>query len=384
LLTKHARACGRQAPARFRRRIVQQYRADVVGSLLRPPALLEARRRRYAGGIGVAEFKAVEDRAVDEAVAVQERAGVDVVTDGEVRRNVFASQVVEACEGFEVVQGNTVDWFRMDGTVETSPVTVGLTGKLRRRQSLSVEELVYLRARTQRPKKVTLPSPSMYAYYWVAGVSDGAYASRDTYLEDVAEILRDEVADLVRLGCDYVQVDAPEFGMLIDPHQRAWFEAKGFDPDRLLWQGVELANEVIAGHPGVTFGLHVCRGNDANRYMASGGYEAVAATVFRGTKADRLLLEYDDERSGDFEPLKYAGDDKSVVLGLVSTKRPGLEDAAALRARIFEAQRFVPLDRLALSTQCGFASVAKGNDVTPEQQEAKLRRVVEVARSVWG
>jgi 5-methyltetrahydropteroyltriglutamate--homocysteine methyltransferase len=360
------------------------YRADVVGSLLRPRSLLAARERAARGEMTPKEFKAIEDRAVDEAVALQQSIGVDVVTDGEMRRNVFASQVVQACEGFEVVAGNTVDWYRMDGTLETSPVTVGVTGKIRKRRDLSSEEFAYLRSRATLPTKVTLPSPTMYAYYWVPGVSDSAYASREAYLEDVASILRDEVTELIRLGCEYIQLDAPEFGMLLDPHQRAWFGAKGFDPDRLVWQGVELANSVIEGHSGAVFGLHVCRGNDANRYMASGGYDAVASTIFRGTKADRLLLEYDDERSGDFEPLRYVPDETSVVLGLISTKRPGLEDRAIIRDRIYEAQRHAGLDRLALSTQCGFASVAKGNDLTAEQQEAKLRLVVEVARVIWG
>jgi 5-methyltetrahydropteroyltriglutamate--homocysteine methyltransferase len=199
----------------------------------------------------------------------------------------------------------------------------------------------------------------------------------------VTGLLRDEVAELARLGCDYVQIDAPELGMLLDPHQQAWFAAKGFDPDGLIRDAVELSNAAVAGFPG-TIGLHVCRGNDANRYMARGGYERLAEEVFPRTAADVLLLEYDDERSGGFEPLRPVPGDKVVVLGLVSTKRPELEREDELRARIDEATAYVPLERLALSTQCGFASVAKGNDLTIEEQERKLELVVRVARSVWG
>jgi 5-methyltetrahydropteroyltriglutamate--homocysteine methyltransferase len=358
-------------------------RADVVGSMLRPAWLLEARAKHRAVELTDAEFKRIEDRAVDVCVAIQEAAGVDVVSDGEMRRNVFASQLVQASEGFEVVSGNTVDWFRLDGTIETSPVTVGLTGRIRMKRNLSAEEFTYLRARTAKPIKMTIPSPTMYAYYWVPGVSDAAYPSTDAYMADVTDILRNEVDQLVTLGATYIQVDAPEFGMLLDPHQQAWFAAKGFDPDRMLHDGIDMINAVIDGHPGVTFGLHVCRGNDAGRYMARGSYAALASEVFGRTHAQRLLLEYDDERSGDFAPLAEVPDDKVVVLGLVTTKSARMETADELIARISDASRDVPLERLALSPQCGFASVAGGNPIPWEVQEPKLRLVAEVARRVW-
>ncbi len=359
------------------------HRAENVGSLLRPGYLLEARDRHARGDLSDPELARVEDRAVDEAVARQERAGIDVLTDGEQRRNVFASQIVQAADGFEAVAGNEVDWFRLDGSVERSPVTVAVTGKIRRRRFFCAGELAYLRTRTAMPVKATVPSPTMYAYYWAPGISDGAYPSPWAYLEDVAGLLRDEVAELARLGADYVQIDAPELGMLLDPHQQAWFAAKGFDPDRLIHDAVELSNAVVAGFPG-TVGLHVCRGNDANRYMARGGYERLAEEVFPRTAADVLLLEYDDERSGGFAPLAHVPEDRIVVLGLVSTKRAELESEEELRARIDEASAFVALERLALSTQCGFASVAKGNDLTLDQEERKLELVARVARAVWG
>ncbi len=360
------------------------YFADNVGSLLRPPYLLEARERHRTGAMADAEFKRIEDRAVNDAIAIQERAEMDVVSDGEQRRNIFASQLVQATEGFDIVEGNEVDWFRLDGTVEHSPVTVGVVAPIRLKRSLSGEEFAYLRARTDRPTKITLPSPTMYAYYWVPGISESAYPSSDAYFEAVVGILKDEVRELVRLGAEYIQFDAPELGMLIDPHQQQWFAGKGFDPDHLIDQGIDMMNAIMAGHSGVTFGLHVCRGNDANRYMASGGYDRIARRVFGRSHAQRLLLEYDDERSGGFEPLREVPDDTIVVLGLVTTKRAALETARDLRARIDDASRYIPLERLALSPQCGFASVADGNALGFVSQAAKLALVTEVAREVWG
>lgn len=359
------------------------YRADVVGSMLRPEYLLLAREQFAAGKLSDAEFKRIEDQAVDDCIAIQERAEVDVLSDGEMRRNVFASQLVQATEGFAKIEDNWVDWFDMDGNLQRDAVTVGLVSKIRRKRHLSAEEFAYLRGRTDRPIKVTLPSPTMYAYYWTPGVSDAAYSSTDAYLADVTDILRDEVAELIRLGAEYIQFDAPEFGMLIDPHQQGWFAAKGFEAEKTIHDGVEMLNAIIEGRSGITFGLHICRGNDANRYMARGGYNRIAEIIFPNTKVQRLLLEYDDERSGDFLPLQYVPDDKMVVLGLISTKTPRLETAEGLRSRITEASQHVPLQRLALSPQCGFASVAKGNSLGFEIQERKLRLVAEVAQQIW-
>ena len=200
----------------------------------------------------------------------------------------------------------------------------------------------------------------MYAYYWLPGISDKAYPSPKEYLEEVTNILKDEVAELVRLGAEYLQFDAPEFGMLIDPHQQDWFKKKGFDPDSLIEVGIQMMNTIIDEHPQITFGLHICRGNDASRYMAKGSYSEIAQRVFRATHAQRLLLEFDDERSGDFAPLKLVPEDKIVVLGLVTTKTPREETIEELKLRIKEAAKYIPLERLAISTQCGFASVAKG------------------------
>ncbi len=360
------------------------YRADVVGSMLRPDYLLQARKQHVAGEIPDPHFKLIEDRAVNEAIGIQERSRVDVITDGEIRRNVFASQLAQATEGFSKVTNNWVDWFDMKGNPQRDAVTVGLVSKIKRKRHLSAEEFSYLRGRANKlPTKITLPSPTMYAYYWVPGTSDKAYPSNNAYLADVTDILKDEVAELVRLGAEYIQFDAPEFGMILDSHQRQWFASKGFDPDQLVQDGIQMMNAIMKGYPKVTFGLHICRGNDANRYMAKGSYARIAQTVFSSTHAQRLLLEYDDERSGDFEPLKYVPEDKIVVLGLITTKFTRQETVKELCARIKEASNYIPLERLALSTQCGFASVAHGNALDFKAQEKKLKLVARVARQVW-
>lgn len=361
------------------------YRAETVGSLLRPGYLLDARERYAAGELDDAELRAFEDRAVDECLALQEATGLDVVSDGEMRRNVFASQLVQATEGFGPVEGNYVEWHAMDGTIERDRVTVALISPIRRLRDLSSEEFVYCRAKSRQPVKVTLPSPTMYAYYWLPGTSDSAYTSPEVYMEAVTEILKDEVNELVRLGCRYIQFDAPEYGMILDQLQQQWFRKKGFTPEYMVEDGIEMINAIISDHndSNVTFALHICRGNDANRYMAAGGYDLIARKVFQRCNVQRLLLEYDDDRSGDFAPLAEVPEDKTVVLGLVSTKHSELETDEEIVARIQAASRYVPLDRLALSPQCGFASVAAGNHLSREAQEAKLRLVGRVARRVW-
>jgi 5-methyltetrahydropteroyltriglutamate--homocysteine methyltransferase len=229
---------------------------------------------------------------------------------------------------------------------------------------------------------VTLISAQQAAAYYDPEKSRDAYATIDAYLADVVALLREEVAELVRLGCTYIQVDAPQYAGLIDPGIRAGYRRRGSDPDRLLQRSIELDNALIDGQPGVTFGIHLCRGNYQSRFYASGGYEPIA-DVLRGTRFQRFLLEYDDERSGSFEPLKYVPEDRVVALGLVSTKKPLLERKEVLKRRIHEATRYVPLERLALSTQCGFASTQEGNALTVDEQFAKLRLVAETAAEVW-
>lgn len=365
-------------------KISNPFRAEVVGSMLRPITLLQAREQHRNQKLTNAEFKKREDQAVDECIAIQEQAGVDVITDGEVRRNVFASQLAQATEGFSKVNGNWVDWFdAVNGKRQRDPVTIALVKKIKRKRHLSAEEFSYARGKTNLPIKVTLPSPTMYAYYWLPGTSDKVYSSTDAYLSTVARLLKDEVAELVRLGAEYIQFDAPELGMLIDPHQQKWFKSKGFDPDKLIEDGIKMMNFIIDDHPGITFGLHICRGNDKSRYMAKGSYSKIAKKVFKTTHAQRLLLEFDDERSGDFAPLRLVPEDKIVVLGLVTTKTNRKETVEELKIRIKEAAKYIPLKRLALSTQCGFASVAEGNSIDFPTQFKKLKLVADVAHSVF-
>jgi len=365
-------------------------RADIVGSLLRPQELLEARERYAAGGLSAAEFKRIEDRAVDWAIGLQERAGLPVVTDGEMRRESFQSQLVEAVDGFGEHDIDAWLWgeWHGDGAVGDKtterPQTLGVVGKLRRRRHLSVEELVYARGRTERTLKVTLPSPSMYANLWSPELSAGAYPTLDLFLEDVAQVLREEVEELARLGAEYVQLDAPHYPLLLDPKTREFYEWRGWDLDRWLSRGIELDNYVIGDHADVTFSFHLCRGNQGSRWLVSGSYEPLARRIFGGINAQRLMLEYDDERSGDFEPLSYVPEDKVAVLGLVTTKTPRRETPEELESRLREASRFLPLERLALSPQCGFATSVIGNAISVEDEEYKLRTIVETAEKVWG
>jgi 5-methyltetrahydropteroyltriglutamate--homocysteine methyltransferase len=363
-------------------------RTDVVGSLLRPAELLEARERFDAGELSHAAFKAVEDRAVDEALALQEEAGLDVVTDGEMRRLSFQSQLPAAVEGFGDWDLDAFLWGEWhsdelgDLTVERPPIAVVDT--LRRRRSIAGEELAYARGRTDRVLKVTLPSPSLFANFYDPERSREAYPTLEAFLEDVASILREEVDELVELGATYLQLDAPHYPLLLDPRYRDFYESRGWPAERWLDLGVELDNAVMGDHPGVTFGFHLCRGNQASRWLVEGGYDWLAERLFPRVRAQRLLLEYDDARSGSFEPLAHAREDAVCVLGLVTTKTPRRETVPELAGRIREAAEVVPLDRLALSPQCGFATSIVGNALSLEDERAKLATIAETAAEVWG
>ncbi len=358
------------------------YRSDVVGSLLRPAYLKEARKKRTLGELSHAEFKKIEDRAVDEAIALQIESGLDVISDGEMRRYAFFGHLIDAVEGYDKFGGWAIPFHDDEGNelVFKRPVVVS---KLRRVRPLCEEEFTYLRARTDHPSKVTLISAQQAAAYYDAEKSMGAYATIDAYLADVVDILKTEVEELIRLGCTYIQIDAPQYAALLDPSIREGYRKRGNDPDRLLDRCVELDNAVIGNHPGITFGIHLCRGNNQSKYYASGGYDPISS-VFSRTRFNRFLLEYDDERSGGFEPLSHVPEDRTVVLGLITSKKPKLESKDELKQRIEDASKYVPLERLALSSQCGFASTEEGNLLTPEQQAAKLRLVSETAREVWG
>jgi 5-methyltetrahydropteroyltriglutamate--homocysteine methyltransferase len=357
-------------------------RSDVVGSLLRPPELLAAREQLGAGDLDPHSFKQIEDRAVDEVLQRQAGVGLDVVTDGELRRLSFQSQMTEAVEGFGAWNLDAFLWGEWEsdelGPMRIERPSLAVEGKLRPRRRLSAEELTYARGRTDRVLKVTLPSPSLFSQFWDPARSRAAYTSLEDFLADVAEILREEVDELVRLGATYVQLDAPHYPLLLDPRWRDFYEARG---SLELW--LELDNHVLEPRPGVTLGFHLCRGNQASRWLVEGGYDAIAERLFPRIRADRLLLEYDDARSGTFEPLAAVPEDKVVVLGLVTTKTPRREAVDELALRIEAASAYCPLDRLALSPQCGFATSVLGNALTPDDQWAKLRTVAETARLVW-
>src|SRR5437660_578592 len=358
------------------------FRSDVVGSLLRPDSLKEARAALEAGRMTPAAFKQAEDRAVDEAIALQENAGLSGVTDGELRRYAFFGHLVEALEGFDKFGGWAIPFHNEQGEqiVFKRPVVVE---KLRWRHSMCAEEWVYLRARTKKAGKVTLISAQLRAAYYYPDKSKAAYPTRDAYLADVVDLTRREVEELIRLGCTYIQIDAPQYAALLDPEMREGYKKRGSDPDRMIDTTIEMDNAVIGQHPGVTFGLHICRGNNQSMFYASGGYEPIAERVFKRARFQRFLLEYDDERSGSFEPLRAVPDDRIVVLGLVTTKKARLETVEELGERIEAAAKIVPRERLALSPQCGFASTLEGNRITPEPRARQLGVTTEEVGDVF-
>lgn len=358
------------------------YHSEVVGSLLRPTYLVEAREQFAAGQLNAAEFKAIEDRAVNEAIALQEDAGIDVITDGEMRRYAFYGHLIEALEGFDKYGGWAIPFTDETGEqlVFKRPVVVE---RLKWRRSMCAEEWVYLRSRRKRLGKVTMISTQQAAAYYDPEKSRAAYPTRDAYLADIVDFSRQEVEELIRLGCTYIQIDAPQYAALLDPQMREGYRQRGSDPDKLIDLCIEMDNAIISGHPGITFGIHVCRGNNQSKFYARGDYEPIAR-IFSQTRFQRFLLEYDDERSGGFEPLQHVPEDRFVVLGLVTTKKPRLESADELRRRIEEASRIIPLERLALSPQCGFASTMEGNRISYEDQRRKLELVASIAREVWG
>jgi 5-methyltetrahydropteroyltriglutamate--homocysteine methyltransferase len=366
--------------------VTSEIRTEHVGSLLRPAYLRDARDALAAGALTPAEFKAAEDRAVREVVAMQEAVGLDLVNDGEQRRDSFQSELTAACDGFT---GVTLDawlwgaWHSAEAGVGDATITrpddLAVVAKLRKRRNLAAEEYTFLRSCTDRPKKVTLPSPSLFANLWSPERSKDAYPTLDAFLEDVVRILQDEVRELVRLGCTHLQLDAPHYPLLIDPQWRAFYEARGWSLDRWLSQAIELDNAVIDDGRPASFGFHLCRGNQLSRWLVSGAYDPIAAPIFGGIHADRLLLEYDDERSGSFDALSAVPDDKIVVLGLVTTKNSTVEERTGLLDRLTQASALIGKERLAISPQCGFATSVAGNAITPEAQRAKLELLVQTA-----
>ena len=376
-------------------------RADVVGSLLRPAYLREARQGARTGTVSEADVRAAEDRAVREAISVQESAGLDVITDGELRRQSWVVTIPLREEGashaplagYEFLPaepGWWSLWKEPDGRraqVWTAATRPFVTKGLRVVRDIVAEEYAFLKANAHARTKFTIPAPSWHRIFWHPEYSRSVYPTPEDFLRAVAAYLREEVVPkLIALGGDYIQMDAPNYAQWhVDAGNRAAFEAWGHDMTAELIADAEIDNTVFEGVGGVTRAIHICRGNaPGGRWLADGGYERIAGEVFpRLTNYDRLLLEYDTPRAGDFSPLRHVRPETAVVLGLLTTKQGALEDAAAVEARVREATQYISLTRLAVSPQCGFASGEAGNPLTLEQQEAKLRRVAEVARRVW-
>lgn len=359
-------------------------RADQVGSLLRPAALLRARQ----SNLGREELRQIEDECILEAIHRQKEIGLDVLTDGELRRRNFMSDFVDAVAGFDTGKAVSRSWSGQGTPSSVSSVTGIVTSKLELRSSLTGHEVPFLEAHTRGKFKVTLPSATQFpAISFQRGISDKIYPTPSDLLWDIVAIMTKEMQTLSSQGVSYIQIDAPRYSYYIDPKWREWIRTEMLqDPDVALKESVDADNACFAAahKPGVTLAIHLCRGNNRSHWYAEGGYDAIAEQLFSTLDVDRFLLEYDDERSGSFEPLRFVPRGKMVVLGLISSKIGKLEDKATLIRRINEASRYVSLENLALSPQCGFASTAEGNLVSEEDQWAKLQLVVETAREVWG
>jgi len=361
------------------------YRADQVGSFLRPSELLETRR---AAPADPERLRAIEDRHILRVLQRQQELGFEVFTDGELRRKNFMSDFTDAVDGFD--HGDAVARTWQAGAAAApavSSVTGIVTARLRPLRRLTAHELPFLKQHSPGAIKMTLPSATQFpAIAYRRGVSDTVYPSHSALLRDIVAILKAEVQALIADGLQYVQIDAPRYSYYVDPRWREWIRTEmGLDPDAALDEAVRADNACLDGarRPGVTLAIHLCRGNNRSHWYAAGGYDPIAEKLFGTLQVDRFLLEYDDERSGSFEPLRFVPRGKTVVLGLVSSKRPQLESPAELTRRIEEAARYVPLESLALSPQCGFASTMEGNLLSEDDQWAKLRLVVETARQVW-
>lgn len=360
------------------------FRAEHIGSLLRPPELLEARRAHREGRLTDAELRLVEDRAIEDAIRLQEEVGLRSITDGEFRRAIYFGHFAAAVAGFEDMEAEIQ--FTDEAGERMTYVTNVVTGTLRRVRSIVGEDFEFVRTRTRFTPKVTLPSPSAQHYFrFREGISDRAYPSLDEFFADLAAIYRDELADLHARGATYVQLDDVAFAMLCDARRREETRRRGYDPDALVDRYIEATNAALAGRPaGLVVGMHICRGNNRGKWLGEGGYDHVAERIFGRLDLDAFFLEYDTPRAGSFEPLRFMPEGKTVVLGLVSTKTGTLERKEDLLRRIEEASAYVPLERLAVSPQCGFASVEAGNPLTADEQRRKLELVVEVAAALWG
>ena len=355
------------------------FRAEHVGSLLRPAPLLDLRQRFTRGEIDKATLAAGEDRAIEDAVALQSRVGLRLATDGEFRRQsyhgYFYGRLGEI--SFEAPAETGTDGRG------TQPIA-SIRSRIAWKSPIHAADFAFLRSRTKALPKITIPGPCALHFRGGDTAVARAYRDMDQFWDDIVAAFQSELRALGAAGCTYVQIDETAFAKFADAQVRAMLQARGDDPDALIERYIAITNRAIQNLPGLHIGMHLCRGNRGGHWHAEGSYEAVAEKLFNGLEIDFFLLEYDTPRAGDFSALRFVPREKSIVLGLVSSKMNVLEDKSELRRRIDQASRFVPLERLAVSPQCGFASTELGNPITPEMQEAKLRLVVELAQDVWG
>jgi 5-methyltetrahydropteroyltriglutamate--homocysteine methyltransferase len=360
------------------------FRADHVGSLLRPAALRDAFRRHIAKEVDDAEFDKVQDQCIRAVVAMQENVGLKVVTDGEFRRGSYWGRFVERTEGFAIRPASFK--FRNDAGHEVEFTAPYVTKKIKRLLPLALDEYMFLSGVTKLTGKITLPAPStMHFYRCNDFATREAYTDVDAFFADLANVFRQEIAELAKAGCRYVQLDEVAVALLCDPAIRDQITRSGSEPDVLVDLYIKSINDAVSECPSdVIVGVHMCRGNFKGHYLGAGGYESVAERFFASTTVNHFLLEYDTPRAGDFAPLRFVPKDKGVVLGIISSKTAALEDSDILKRRIEEASRYIDLDRLAIGPQCGFASTVAGNPITEEDERRKLGLVVETARDLWG
>ncbi len=368
-------------------RTTPPFRADHVGSLLRPQRLLDARDKKKRNEISAADLTRVEDDAIREAVKLQEEVGLEAITDGEFRRTFWHLDFLEQFQNVTVTPPRIKARFHThEGDIEFAPPGIRIDGKLARTHPIFVDHFKFVKNATKKTAKQTIPSPSnMHFRGGRAAIDQKAYPDMAEFYADLARVFSEEVKELGAAGCRYLQIDEVNFAYLCDPKLREQVKNIGEDPATLPHTYAKLLNDSIKTKPkDMVVSMHLCRGNFQSAWVAEGGYEPVADVLFNEVGVDAYFLEYDDPRSGDFQPLRFLPKGKTVVLGIVTTKLATLETKDAVKRRIEEAAKYAPLDQLALSPQCGFSSTVEGNKITLQDEIAKLRLVTEVAREVWG
>jgi len=362
-----------------------KYRADHIGSLLRPAELLQAR----SAPTDAAQLRALEDKHILRAIERQKELGFKIFTDGEFRRGNFMSDFNEAVEGIDEGVAVARTWQAGGGASPRPSMVPGtVVGKIKQTRRLTGHEFAFIKQHSPGDVKVTLPTANQFpAIYFRKGVSDKVYSDHSAFLWDIVPVIKSEIHALANEGAHYIQIDAPRYSYYIDPKWRSYVKNEmGLDPDQALDEAIRADNACLEGaqRDGVILAIHLCRGNNRSQWYAEGGYDAIAEKLFGQLRVDAFLLEYESDRAGTFEPLRYVPRAKTVVLGLISSKLAEMESPDHLAKRIDEASKYVPLENLALSPQCGFASTMEGNLMTEEQQWQKLKLVIDTAVKVWG